>query len=1507
MTAPARISGPGPDGRDDRTPDGPDRPDRPATADRPVGIVQPTAAERVSAAVHTWRESLVERAGESALADVQRLGDAVLDLSAAHPSGIAQLFAGRPTHLSNLVREGGALSVAKRRARAVGLRADDHAQRYGLASAFLAIGIATWTEEVVDGGAPGTGRDDVGALAHALRPSSTTDDTDRDGEGPRRRTLHAPVLLRPVAVHPRGRGESDYDLALDPSLEINPLLAGALRARGALLDPAALARGAFTAGGFDPRPALERLRALGAAVLDEFHLEDRLLVGTFVHPEQVLVDDLDAQSADLARHEVVTALAGDQRSIDALSYPLPLPVRGDRDPDDERGVGDLDTAQAHVLDAVAAGHHLLVDAPAGSDVAGTLAAVVADAAASGRTVLYVAGHRRSATAVVDRLTALGLGDLVLDVAPDSGWRSAAARRLLGAMTIEAAPVDASKVDVVRRELLDRRGRLHSYIEGLHTRREPWGVSPYDALQALARLTSTRPSPQTRVRLTAPVAEALDSENRSRAAADLVRAAGLGAFAPAVRASGWFGAVLLTQDLADAALQRIDRLLDTSLPTLQEQVAAVAGTTGLTPAATPAQWSEQLRMLAGVRGALDVFQPIIFERSAADLIAATASRQWRAERGITMSRVLRQRLRRQAKDLLRPGRPVADLHGALVDVQAQREVWRAHCPAGGWPRIPEGLAHIEHDFGDVDADLRALEAVLVGTVGGGELSTLPWADLVDRLHRLRQDRSALDALPERTTLVRNLERRGLADLLADLADRRVPTGLVAAELDLTWWSTVLEQLLAADPALAGYDGAALGRLVAEFRTLDRRFLTDRAALVRDSTREALRTRLRAADEQTQLLFGELVEDRFTSLRQTAEAYPEVARHLRPCLVAAPMLVPQLLPPTRSEDLVILDAAGHLPLETVVSALARGRQVLVVGDTRSASGTALQRLAEVLPAIALHADTSRRDPYLTAFLSDHGYSGRLTATPLPQTRPLLGLHVVDGSGMPTPDGAVEGTQAEVAHVVELVVEHALRRPEESLAVVTASAVHAERVRDAVLAEVRDNPSLGTFFRTDQPEPFVVAEMGATSGLSREAVIISVGFGRTPHGRVLHRFGALSEPGGDGMLLEALGSTRHRLTVVSCFTADDLDPERLRAPGARLLADLLALAAERTGAPDTVRSSAPDLDGPEPDRLVLDLAERLWRLGLVVDVDHGIPGGAHIPLVVGHPDLPGEMLVAVLTDDATYVGEPSIRVRDRQVAERLERLGWTVVQVWSAAAFGEPQAEAEAICAVTVEAWQDRVASRPAPRPVPTVPEVTDEGPDDDEAEQDVPRDGGPHVGTSQDVSASHDISASQDVSASQAVSTLERAGVDDGSVTDDADPAFPPGRSTDGPEVTAEVREPLSGGDRPVPADLRPTASGTPSRSPASVARPSSARRRPSMPALFDPPTPPGRGPRPPVEAGLPIGAYSDDQLDDLIAWITSDGVRRDADRLAADLRAELGITRRGSRVDATVRAAVRRAP
>ncbi|WP_315094678.1 hypothetical protein [uncultured Cellulomonas sp.] len=1449
MTIPVRTPGPGPDQAPQTGAD---------PADRPVLVEPPTPTELLEGAVATWRASLVEAAGGSTLVDVELLGEAALDLSAAHPSGISQLFAGRETRLSNLVREGAALSTARRRARSVSARAAVYAQRYGIAPTSLAIGVATWTERTT----PDIASDDVAALASVTRQRSPEGD-QHDATAPR--TVRAPVLLRPVTLRARGSGESDYELALEPSLEVNPVLARALRARGALLDPGAVARGTFTSNGFDPRGALQRLTSLGEAVLDDFSMSERVVVGTFVHPGQILVDDLDNLSGTLERHEVVAALAGVEESRTRLQRVLPPPVRGDRDPGHERGVGDLDPAQQHVLDVVATGSHLFVDAPAGADVTGTLAALVADAAASGRTVLYVPGHRRAAAALADRLGTLGLGDLLLDVAPDAGWRSAISRRLLGAMTLDAPAVDTQGVVALRSELVGTRERLRSYVDALHAERAPWGVSAYDTLQQLARLTSTRPTPKTTVRLSPDVARVLDAPRREDLTADLVRAGELGAFRLRPTDTPWYGADLRTRSDAENVVRRLARLLDSTLPALVERTAQVAAETGLTQATTVLAWAEQLTMLDGVRAALDVFQPIVFERTAADLVAATATKEWRAERGIEMGYFLRRRLRKQSKDMVRPGRPVADLHAGLLEVQARREVWQAHCPSGGWPRLPDGLEHIEEELAAVRTDLDALEEVLATTPGGAGLPGLPFAALTERLTRLRSDTDALTDLPDRTALLHRLRSAGLGALVDDLATRRIDPALAPAELDLAWWSTVVEQILGADPALAGYDGAALGALSAQYATLDRAHVASLSGPVLGAVVGHVSHALRQHREQAEALFGDLVEERLTSLRDTIVRHPDVARRLRPVIAASPMLVPQVLPPTRTVDLVVIDSAAHLPVEVALAAVARGRQVVVVGDARCASGSAVRELAAVLPSVALRADSSRRDPYLTAFLAAHGYAGVLRPTPLPQHRPLVGLDVVDGTGMPDGEtGSVDSTREEVEHVVELVLTHALSRPEETLAVITATSTHAEAIREAVLSEVRGNPALAAFFDSGRVDPFVVTDLPNVAGLRREAIILSLGFGRTPHRRVLHTFGPISTPGGDALLLDALGSTRHRLTVVSCFGADDLDPERLRGPGPRLLAGLLAFVARR-GAGDDVSDlvTPPEPTDPllrslaqataaadealaassEPDRLLLDLAERLWKHGLLVEADHGIPGGDRIPLVVGHPDLPGQMLVAVLTDDAQYTAEPSVRVRDRLTADRLERVGWSVVRVWSAAAFMDPQAEVDRIR----RAVHARVPAPSAPRSAPLQLGLIEETDDVEE----LPTPSAPRPSPS-------------------------------------PRPSPEPPAQTGAWSVVEVVDEPSS----------------SPSPSPSAEPEPEPDDARPPSRALQLALAVPTRQ-RPDVRRGLPIGAYSDDQLDELVAWLQSDEQERTREELAAALRDELGITRRSYRIDTAVRSAITR--
>src|SRR5699024_9296894 len=177
--------------------------------------------------------------------------------------------------------------------------------------------------------------------------------------------------------------------------------------------------------------------------------------------------------------------------------------------------------------------------------------------------------------------------------------------------------------------------------------------------------------------------------------------------------------------------------------------------------------------------------------------------------------------------------------------------------------------------------------------------------------------------------------------------------------------------------------------------------------------------------------------------------------------------------------------------------------------------------------------------------------------------------------------------------------------------------------------------------------------------------------------------------------------RLTVVSCLQPDDLDPDRLRSAGSQMLHGLLHLAADGKAAEE------PEQAPPEVDRLLVDLAERLWRRGLTVVPRYGRPGGVRIPLAVGHPALPGELLLAVLTDDHEYMAEPSLRRRDRHWIERLSARGWVVRTVYSSAVFMDPQGEADRLADAVEEIVAARTDSGRPPAAVPLPEHVEEDG--------------------------------------------------------------------------------------------------------------------------------------------------------------------------------------------------------
>ena len=1057
-------------------------------------------------------------------------GGQALDLSHAHPSGLATLLAGRPTPLSMLFREPAVHSAARRRSRGLRTVAGELASDRGVRAGLLTAGVASW-----------------------VLPPAPVDGGFADGQAPR---LMGPVLLRGCAVRPRGSGHDDYELQLDDTAAVNPELLRRLREdHGVRLDAEALAGLAFGIHGFDPAPVFAVLEDACSGIIG-FAVEPRLLVGCFTAGSEAQIGDLEAAVPALAGHPLLGRLLEPPADEPPAVQEHPAPAGG------PAAAADLDPQQRAVVDAALAGRSVAVEGPPGTGLTHTLVAAVAGLAGKGRRVLVVTPYRGSADALLAGLDAAGLGDLALMLHDGTGDRGALLAALAGALDAASADAPPPEPDGDPDPAGDAESSLDEAVAAVHEVREPWGVSAYDAMVALAALMATPSPPRTRVRLPQAVCRTLDARTRDALRADLHEVAALGAFTLTPERAPWLDAHVGSEAEAAAALAAA-RTARESLAAARASMARIAAAAGLVEAASPDGWHRQLDLLVGVRDTLDVLLPSVFEQPLGELIAATATDGGPA--GTTW--MARRALRRRARLPIRPGVHLPDLHTRLLAAQRQLAGWQARSSGGGWPRVPNGLGVAEQALETLEGALHVLGRTLPD-VGPEGLAAQPVELLDDRLAALAGDPDGARDAPRRAALLTRLRDAGLGPLLDDLRSRRAGPDEVDGELDLAWWTSVLEALIRTDQRLARHDGAEIVALGDRVRDAHANAVSAARTQLRRAVAEHARAAVRAHPEQARWLLSEVHRGHRSQwpadlFRQAGD----VVAALRPVWVLSPDAVARLLPPPdagRIVDVVVVDDAGQVGFPEVAAALARGRQVLAAGDRhRLPPATGGPSVLEVVAGLGavhrLHRDHRTRDGRLLAPLLSR-YPGWV-ATPGAAARSPLELeHVREGTGVPAPgEDVAVSPDAEVARVVDLVTEHAVRRPGESLLVVTLGLRHAARIEETLRAEVAHNVELRRWLDVHWTggisEPFLVRPVHRVAGVERDAVIVSVGLARTPHGRVLHRFGILDGRHGPACLVTALTRARRRTTLVCAFrrrTSRRADPQRRGAAAARRARD-------------------------------------------------------------------------------------------------------------------------------------------------------------------------------------------------------------------------------------------------------------------------------------------------------------------------------------------------------------------
>lgn len=626
--------------------------------------------------------------------------------------------------------------------------------------------------------------------------------------------------------------------------------------------------------------------------------------------------------------------------------------------------------------------------------------------------------------------------------------------------------------------------------------------------------------------------------------------------------------------------------------------------------------------------------------------------------------------------------------------------------------PKFLADLRALFTELDLDIAiAFDAAAVENIDMATLAVrlAAWVDRAEDLSKWIAYKAKADQACA----------AGLASLVERLADGRLGVSTVVPEFEMAYYNALLTQMAKQDPEIARFDGAGHARLVDQFRQADLRRIR-LAQMEVAAAHHAGMPRQDGGAGPVGVLKGEFSRKRgHMSIRQLMKRAGAAVQAIKPVFMMSPLSVAQFLEPGAVEfDMLVIDEASQIQPVDALGAIARCKQVVIVGDDRQLPPTnffnkllagndnedfddGAVQVADVesilglciskgLPSRMLRWHYRSRHQSLIAVSNQQFYENKLFIVPSPYTHQAgVGLrfnHVPHA----TFDRGRTGVNKEEAKVVaEAVIRHAREHADLSLGVATFSIRQRQAVLDELERLRRLNPDAEDFFAAHPNEPFFVKNLENVQGDERDVIFISVGYGRGAEGYMAMNFGPLNRDGGERRLNVLISRSKRRCEVYSSITDDDIDLGRTKSQG--VLALKLFLNFARTGKFGVGLQSDREHDSVFEEQVAAALLARGYDVHRQVGL-----AGFFIDLAIADFERPGRYILGIECDGASYHSSRSARDRDRLRQGVLEEHGWILHRIWSTDWFHRPQEQIEKVAAA-IEAAKEELDSREARGPV------------------------------------------------------------------------------------------------------------------------------------------------------------------------------------------------------------------
>ncbi len=401
--------------------------------------------------------------------------------------------------------------------------------------------------------------------------------------------------------------------------------------------------------------------------------------------------------------------------------------------------------------------------------------------------------------------------------------------------------------------------------------------------------------------------------------------------------------------------------------------------------------------------------------------------------------------------------------------------------------------------------------------GKDLAASPNTELgaiFRKLEDLSDGRNSLQSWVSYQASLHRMKNSEASEFLERSRQKKVPPSLLEISFKKLFFHYLYCAAARNREKLQDFDGKKLDLKIGEFRSLDKlaiELAQKRLLFILRGRVNTLYTKDDLEEQRRLFEYYRNSKRRKDSLRKILNKVPKALQIVAPCFLMSPLSVAQFLDPKEyCFDLVIFDEASQVTLEDAVGTIIRGKQVIVVGDSKQLPPTnffvtqaqdddgeveeiqdlesILDQFRKVYGKVPLNWHYRSKDESLIAFSNKCFYKNLFTFPHAKESQD-LGLQFIKTNGIYEGSGT---NRMEAKSVVAAVVDHIHNHQNRSLGVVTFGIRQMELIRDLVEQKRREDASIEFFFQNHAEEPFFVKNLETIQGDERDVIFLSLGYG-------------------------------------------------------------------------------------------------------------------------------------------------------------------------------------------------------------------------------------------------------------------------------------------------------------------------------------------------------------------------------------------------------------------------------